>query len=88
MKYLSTKKFGCTATLDKRKRRILHAVENANKTLKSDESIFRRCDNIVVLAYKDKNVVRAISNMHRKDVDMNGKPLAICFIINSPEGLI
>jgi len=45
--------------------------------METRETVFRRNNNIMTLVFKDKNYVRLISNVHGKELDATGRPIAL-----------
>ena len=72
----STKGIGCVGTLQKSRRFLPNEIKNPG-TMQRGDSQFRKSGNLIVLAYKDKKVVRMITNMHGAVLDNGRRPVAL-----------
>lgn len=57
---------------------ISSEIKNVDHTnLQINESTFRKSNNIVVGAYRNRKIVRAITNIHGPHVDLGGYPIVL-----------
>ena len=77
VQHLARKSIGCVATLDSRRKFFPNEIKKPSSTMENQQTVFRRNNNLMALIFKDKNYVRIVSNMHGKEFDARGRPIAL-----------